>query len=296
MYKVYWFIFVTFIIFIISDVHVTDARRGGGGVRSGTRSTSRTTRSSSSSGSVRTTRFGTRYSYRGPSYSPGSWKTAAAVGTLYGVTSYQRRKRYFDNPDSEPRICFNEQNLRNGTYGYFICPEEGMDDDMAYCCGDEDAQRCCTYTDASAVGRIVGIVIGVLILCAVIGVVVYCFCVKRGMFRRKRSTGRTFTTNTTQQTANPTYNAGYTGFQDNNKQDPSPYPPPYPPSADGTNVYATIDDGSSQNPSAPIGFEEGKQLPQQNGVSAPPPYSDASYSGFQGIPTVPPPAYDAGHI
>lgn len=48
----------------------------------------------------------------------------------------------------DPTVCFNERNLRNGTYGYFICPEEGQNDDMAYCCGDEDAQRCCTYADA----------------------------------------------------------------------------------------------------------------------------------------------------
>ncbi|XP_045177988.2 cuticle collagen dpy-13-like isoform X2 [Mercenaria mercenaria] len=160
-----------------SELHYTDGARGGrsgGGYRSSSsrsRSRSRSSTSRSSSSKIR--------NYKGPSYTKGSWKTAAAVGVVFGLMSYKSRRMYMSYPNREPRICFNEKNLRNGTYGYFICPEEGQKDDMAYCCGSEGEQKCCTYTDKSAEGRIAGIVVGVVVGCVIIGVVVYCFCVRR---------------------------------------------------------------------------------------------------------------------
>ena len=48
---------------------------------------------------------------------------------------------------SEPQVCFNAVNPRNGTYGYFICPEEGQPDSYDYCCGEEGEQRCCGFFD-----------------------------------------------------------------------------------------------------------------------------------------------------
>ena len=48
---------------------------------------------------------------------------------------------------SEPQICFNAVNPKNGTYGYFICPEAGQPDNYDYCCGEEGDQRCCGFFD-----------------------------------------------------------------------------------------------------------------------------------------------------
>ncbi|XP_060560988.1 splicing factor, proline- and glutamine-rich-like [Ruditapes philippinarum] len=175
--------FVAFLIILLLELSYIDGRRGGGGGRGGNRSSSRSSRvRSSSSRSSSTVRY-----YRGPTYRTGSWKTAAAVGTVFGLMSYKRRSLYHRYPNREPRICYNEKNLRNHTYGYFICPEEYQTDDLAYCCGGETEQRCCKYTDKSAEGRIAGIVIGVVVGCIVIGVVVYCVCIKK---RRQQKQGK----------------------------------------------------------------------------------------------------------
>ncbi|XP_060599499.1 uncharacterized protein LOC132753096 [Ruditapes philippinarum] len=286
------YVCLVLILIFVFGIYNTHGARGGARVRSTsrTRSTSSGTRSSVRS----VTRFGTRSSYSGSSYSPGTWKTAAAVGTLYGLSSYKHRRRYYDSPNSEPTVCFNEKNLKNGTYGYFICPEEGQDDDMAYCCGDEDAQTCCEYTDATAVGRIIGIVFGVLAACACVGILVYCVVIQ--MKRRQRLNGTTYAQNTSTGTASVQYSVNQpyftngSNFQYDQKQDMSSYP-------ETANSYDTIGNteanGSMSN--RPIGFEGDRSQPQ-NGVSGPPPYSPSQYNGFQDTPSAPPPPYPANNF
>ncbi|XP_052236804.1 uncharacterized protein LOC127848394 isoform X3 [Dreissena polymorpha] len=149
----------------------------GGGSRGGFRSSSyRSYRSGSSS-----TRVRVRY-YSGPSYTRGSWQTAAAIGTVYGLSSYRQRSLYYRYPDREPTICYNEVNLKNSTFGYFICPETNMTDSFDKCCGDSDEQRCCDYLEYTAERRqanIIGIVVGVIVGCIVVAAIIYIVIVRR---------------------------------------------------------------------------------------------------------------------
>ncbi|XP_052236803.1 uncharacterized protein LOC127848394 isoform X2 [Dreissena polymorpha] len=150
----------------------------GGGSRGGFRSSSyRSYRSGSSS----STRVRVRY-YSGPSYTRGSWQTAAAIGTVYGLSSYRQRSLYYRYPDREPTICYNEVNLKNSTFGYFICPETNMTDSFDKCCGDSDEQRCCDYLEYTAERRqanIIGIVVGVIVGCIVVAAIIYIVIVRR---------------------------------------------------------------------------------------------------------------------
>ncbi|XP_052813373.1 putative cuticle collagen 155 isoform X2 [Mya arenaria] len=168
-------VFLIILVLFSLGVEINEARggRGGGGSRGGSRSGSRTSRTGSST----STRM-----YRGPSYSRGSWKTAAAVGVVYGLMSYRTRSLYLRYPNREPTICFNEKNLKNETYGYFICPDKTQADSFDKCCGSSDEQRCCNLKDYQAQKKtesIAGIVVGVIIACVAIAVFVYCCIIKR---------------------------------------------------------------------------------------------------------------------
>ncbi|XP_052234411.1 uncharacterized protein LOC127846976 [Dreissena polymorpha] len=142
---------------------VCEGRRGrGGGSRIGSRGGfGSSSYRSYQSGSSSSTRVRVRYS--GPSYTRGSWQTAAAIGTVYGLSSYRQRSLYYRYPDREPTICYNEVNLKNSTFGYFVCPETNMTDSFDKCCGDSMEQRCCepmVYTRERKQANIVVIVVG----------------------------------------------------------------------------------------------------------------------------------------
>ncbi|XP_053386597.1 uncharacterized protein LOC123538807 [Mercenaria mercenaria] len=320
------YVFVILIIIAVLGNYVTDCARfgvRGGSFRSGTISSGTRSVGSRISGTVRSsTRFATRSTYLGSSYQQGTWKTADR--TLYGLSSYKRRRRYLDSPDSEPTVCFNENNLRNETYGYFICPEDGQSDDMTYCCGDEDAQTCCEYADATALERIIGIVGCVVATAIIVGVVVYCVCIKRRRDAKRKlppldfqnqltgpasvqyNTSQPYSTSQPHGTRQP-YSTGV-DFQYGQKQGMNSYPQTadgtsiydttmsYPQTVDGPNTHDTIcnfavNDGAPPYSSWPNGFESEKSYQTQNNTSMPPPYRTVPYSGFQDVPTEPPPDY-----
>ncbi|KAL5005821.1 hypothetical protein ScPMuIL_016979 [Solemya velum] len=114
-----------------------------------------------------------------------TWKTALVTGTLYGSTSYIRRRRYVDSPNDEPEICYNskERDKNNKTYYHFICPMSGQVESKSHCCGDDNKEYCCEFFDDP--GRLAGVVIAILIV-VVFVVITTVYLLKRVFWDKPR--------------------------------------------------------------------------------------------------------------
>lgn len=308
--KIRFYLAIFLITFLIGIHSVAEARGGGrgggarGGSRSGSRSSSSRSRSSSST-SRSTVSYKSRSTYYGPSYRSGSWKTAAALGTLWGLSSYTRRRLYHSHPNREPTICFNENNLKNGTYGYFICPQEGEPDDHDSCCGDVDAQYCCPFLMTP--GAIAGIVIGVLVACGLIFLLVFC-CIKKRHKLSKMIKGSDRNRGSEPMSSYNNSKTFATPYSESPVGPPAySYPQPAEKSS-ATAPYPPADHVTSSDQPPPIGFTDSKEpAPTGNGEysyaynthpyhpdSSAPSYTASGYTqpeGAYSTPPVQPPPY-----
>ncbi|XP_052236796.1 uncharacterized protein LOC127848389 isoform X1 [Dreissena polymorpha] len=267
---------------------VCEGRRGrGGGSRIGSRGGfGSSSYRSYQSGSSSSTRVRVRYS--GPSFTRGSWQTAAAIGTVYGLSSYRQRSLYYRYPDREPTICYNEVNLKNSTFGYFVCPETNMTDSFDKCCGDPNEQRCCdpmVYTTERKQVNIVVIVVGVIVGCVVVAVIIYIVIVRRRRAARQGQVIQKQQSNVegsiplnpyTNQTQHPAGPGGFMGT------------PSVPGFGEGNGIAhgQNYDYGANSQPGYPAypppnkpeGFEDmGKSALPEGEVSGPAPFQPYSY-------------------
>ncbi|KAL3854018.1 hypothetical protein ACJMK2_013302 [Sinanodonta woodiana] len=280
--------FVRFVVFsmIVAATHVEAARGGGirgGGVRVRTRISS--VRSSSSSGG-----FMSRYS--GPSYSRSNWKTGFAVGYVWGASHYMTRRRYISNPDKEPTVCLNVVDLKNDTYGYFVCPMEDQSDSYEYCCGEEGEQTCCGFFDDP--GRAAGTIIGIIVFCALVALAIYCCCKRKHI--KKKLSGTFFSkkgsTQATQMSSFPTSTPYYPQPGATESQQPAPSSAAFGQGAPGDLPYSVNPAGGARTapmPSygaAPLGFYGQQGIYPVDGTKPPLPQEDVG----MGNPPYPPTA------
>lgn len=115
--------------------------------------------------------------YNGPEYRSSYWKFGNASGTVYGLDYYMGTRFYRNNPQEEPEVCFNAYDLKEGKYGYFICPPPNKHISYTSCCGERNKQDCCRPpATASSYAFIVGFIGGLVVVCGGGGY----FCIKFG--------------------------------------------------------------------------------------------------------------------
>ncbi|KAK3582138.1 hypothetical protein CHS0354_017249 [Potamilus streckersoni] len=236
--------FVCFMLFLIILAAIDVEAARGGGVRSG----GVRVRTRISSGSSISSSGGFMSRYRGPSYSRSNWRTGFALGYVWGASHYMTRRRYISNPDREPTVCFNANNLKNDTYGYFVCPMEDEPDSYEYCCGEEGDQNCCGFFDDP--GRAAGTIIGIIVFCALVALVIYCCCKRKQI--KKKIGGSIFRKKEKHESVplrDPTYE--YSGSTQPTQMSSFPTSTPYYPQPGATESQQSAPSGASYDHGAP---------------------------------------------